>query len=249
MEFIVAAAIGLNPYAGVLLFAAMAAFTDIVPLGPLGVLVPGAVWPLVALAAGLAMPIDFVSCKLVASVPRARTIGHVLAPLSAGLAAATVQQSSLPTPVVVAGAALLAWLLNTTVTANAARLSRSPEWIGLGHIPVLMSATVGAACIVPLGLALPALGYGLGGFAVLMLGLAALDGRSGAGRATRATVRPATRRPGQRQGARGASAAVAAMAANSVSAQAQAQGHGLPGLRNVGRASGRAYARAYARGY
>jgi hypothetical protein len=239
VEFIVAAAIGLNPYAGVLILAAMAAFTDTVPMSPIGALVPGAVWPLAALAFGLAMPIDFVSCKLVGSVPRARAIGHVLAPLSAGLAAAAVQQTSLPTPVVVALAALLAWVMNTTVTANAARLSRSPEWIGLGHIPVLMSATVAAACIVPLGLALPALGYGLGGFAVLMLGLAELDGRTGAGRPARATARPATRRPRQRQTA----PAVATMAASPVAAQ------GLPGLRSVGRASGRAYARAYARSF
>ena len=70
------------------------------------------------------MPVDFVLSKFVRLAPRLRTVSHILAPLTAGLAATTVQQSALPTPLVAAGAALLAWVLNTTVTANAARVSR-----------------------------------------------------------------------------------------------------------------------------
>ena len=125
------------------------------------------------------MPVDFVLSKFTRLAPRLRSVSHILAPLTAGLAATTVQQSALPTPLVAAGAALLAWVLNTTVTANAARVSRSPEYAGLGHIPVLMSAAVGGACIVPLGLALPGLGYGAAAVALMLLGLAELGGRTG----------------------------------------------------------------------
>jgi hypothetical protein len=55
-------------------------------------------------------------------------------------------------------AAAGAWMVSKTVTALAARASRSPAWVGLGHIPVLMAATTTAACLLPLGLARPAAG-------------------------------------------------------------------------------------------
>jgi hypothetical protein len=47
------------------------------------------------------------------------------------------------------------------LTATAARASRAPAWIGLGHVPVLMAAATAAAAIVPLGLVQPGLGAGL----------------------------------------------------------------------------------------
>jgi hypothetical protein len=47
------------------------------------------------------------------------------------------------------------------LTATAARASRSAAWVGLGHIPLLMSAATAAACIVPLGVAKPGIGLGL----------------------------------------------------------------------------------------
>ena len=173
-------------------------------------------------------------------------MSHILAPLTAGLAATTVQQSALPTPLVAAGAALLAWVLNTTVTANAARVSRSPEYAGLGHIPVLMSAAVGGACIVPLGLALPGLGYGAAAVALMLLGLAELGGRTGqplqAGAPARSVAPAATRRPARQGATRPAPAQTASTAVQHPARLA-------PALRGVGRASGRAYARAYARAF
>jgi hypothetical protein len=243
VELLVAIAAGLNPYAAGVVLAALAAFTGRVPLSETGTMVPGALWALAAVAYGAAMPIDFVLGKFIRHAPRLRAVSHVVAPLTGALGAVAVQQSALPVPLVAIGGALIAWGLNVAVTANAARASRSPEWSGLGHIPVLMSAVVGAACIVPLGLALPGAGYGVAGLALLMLGLAELDGRSprpaGArrgvarrGQVVRATVpADASRRP--------APATPAAPAVPSV----------VPALRNVGRASGRAYARAYAQGF
>ena len=44
------------------------------------------------------------------------------------------------------------------LTATAARASRSPQWVGLGHVPVLMCAATAAVCIVPLGVAKPGIG-------------------------------------------------------------------------------------------
>jgi hypothetical protein len=243
VELLVAVAVGLNPYAGAVVLAALAAFTAGVPLSETGALVPGAVWALAAVCYGAAMPVDFVLSKFTHLAPRLRGVSHILAPLTAGLAATAVQQSALPTPLVAAGAALLAWVLNTTVTANAARVSRSPEYAGLGHIPVLMSAAVGGACIVPLGLALPGLGYGAAAVALMLLGLAELGGRTAqplhAGGPARSVAPASTRRPA-RKGA--THPALAQTASTTVSAPSLA-----PALRGVGRASGRAYARAYAR--
>lgn len=190
MELLVAVAIGFNPYAGAFVLAALAAFTPRVPLSDTGLVLPGGLWALAAVLYGVAMPVDFVLGKFVRLAPRMRLIGHVVAPLTAGLAAAGVQQSPLPTPLVAAGGALIAWVIAIAVTSTAERMSRSPEWVGLGHVPVLMSTAVAAACIIPLGVVLQGLGLGVMGFALLMLGLAELDGRTTAGRPARATARP-----------------------------------------------------------
>ena len=233
MELLVAVAIGLNPYAGAFVLAALAAFTGRVPLSETGALLPAAGWGLLALLAGGAMPVDFVLGKFVRFAPRVRYAGHVIAPLAAGLGAVAVQQwTAVPTPVVAALAALVAWTVNAGLTATAARASRAADSIGLGHIPVLMSAGVGAACVIPLGLALPALGYGLVGFTLLMLGVSQLDS------APRRPLRVAAR-PAPRSTAVPAQAAVAPALPRPVTS---------PALRSVGRATGRAYARAaYAR--
>ena len=177
MELLVAIAVGLNPYAAGVVLAALAAFTGRVPLSETGAAVPGAVWALAALTFGAALPLDFVLSKFVKHAPRLRTASHVAAPLTAALSAVAVQQSDLPVPLVAAGAALVAWLVNAGITASAARSSRSAEWIGLGHIPVLMAATVGAVCVLPLALVLPGLGWAVAGYALFTLGLTELDGR------------------------------------------------------------------------
>lgn len=243
MEVLVAVAVGFNPYAGAFILASLAAFTGRLPLSDVGVLVPGGLWALATVLYGVAMPADFVMSKFVRFAPRMRQVGHIVAPLTAGLAAATVQQSALPTPLVAAGAALLAWVIATTVTANAARMSRSPEWIGLGHIPVLMSTAVAGACIIPLGVALTGLGIGAAALSLLMLGLAELDGRTTAGRPARSTARPAHRAlPAAPAPAAAVSAAPFAGLDTPVALTSPS-----PALRSAGRASGRLYARAYAR--
>jgi hypothetical protein len=244
VELLVAFAAGLNPYAAGVVLAALAAFTGRVPLSETGTTVPGALWALAAVGYGEAMPIDFVLGKFVRHAPRLRAVSHVVAPLTGALSAVAVQQSDLPVPLVAIGGALVAWALNVAVTAHAARASRSPEWSGLGHIPVLMSAAVGAACMVPLGLALPGVGYGIAGLSLMMLGLAELDRRSPRPESARRGVarrgqvsRVSASSAGTRR--RPAPATAAAIAVPSV----------VPALRNVGRASGRAYARAYAQGF
>lgn len=195
MELLVAIAIGFNPYAGAFVLACLAAFTGRIQMSDIGVLIPGGVWTLAAVLYGGAMPADFVMAKFVRWAPRLRQLGHIIAPLTAGVAAAAVQQSTLPTPLVAAGAALIAWVIATAVTVNAARMSRSPEWVGLGHIPVLMSTAVAGACIIPLGVALTGLGAGFAAFALLMLGLAELDGRTTSSRPVRRPVHSTARAP------------------------------------------------------
>jgi hypothetical protein len=240
---LVAVAVGLNPYAAGVVLAALAAVTGRVPLSETGAAVPGAVWGLAALAFGAALPLDFVLSKFVKYAPRLRTLSHIAAPLTAALSAVSVQQSDLPVPLVAAGAALVAWGVNATVTASAARTSRAAEWVGLGHIPVLMAAAVGAVCILPLALVLPGLGWGVAGYALLTLGLTELDGRLPRSAASRRRAAARAHR------AAPATVAVASATAPQPGPAFTAPVAVLPAVRNVGRASGRAYARAYARAY
>ena len=244
MELLVAIAVGLNPYAAGVVLAALAAFTGRVPLSETGAAVPGAVWALAALTFGAALPLDFVLSKFVKYAPRLRTASHVAAPLTAALSAVAVQQSDLPVPLVAAGAALVAWLVNAGITASAARSSRSAEWIGLGHIPVLMAATVGAVCVLPLALVLPGLGWAVAGYALFTLGLTELDGRLPRSEASRRRLAARARRA-----AAGAAPAPASAPAAPAAPAFSTPAVVLPAVRNVGRASGRAYARAYARAY
>jgi hypothetical protein len=55
----------------------------------------------------------------------------------------------------------------------------------MGHIPVLMTAATSAACIIPLALAKPGIGYALSGIAFLTLATVTLQGLR------KATVAPA----------------------------------------------------------
>ena len=161
MELVAAVAIGLNPYVGTLVLAALAAYTDRLPPGDLLAAVPPAVLGAAALAAGLAAPADFVLGKFLRFAPQARRLSQLAAPAAGALFATSVSQSDLPLPVVAATTALLSWSVAVMLTAACARASRSPAWVGLGHVPVLMGAATAAACIVPLGVALPGLGFGL----------------------------------------------------------------------------------------
>jgi hypothetical protein len=74
------------------------------------------------------------------------------------------------------------------LTSTAARASRSAAWVGLGHVPIFMAATTAAACIVPLGLAKPAIGLSLAVIACATLLWATMSGQRAAV-ATRRAVR------------------------------------------------------------
>jgi hypothetical protein len=155
LEFIAAVAIGLNPYIGALVLAALVAFT---PRGPetavLAATPQGLLIALTALA-GLAAPVDFVLGKFVRFAPRVRRVSQFVAPVAGGVAAAAVSQSELPLPLplVFVGGALVSWSVAAMISALAARGSRSRAWVGLGHVPVLMAAATAAASIIPLALA------------------------------------------------------------------------------------------------
>jgi hypothetical protein len=169
VEVIVAVAIGLNPYAGAFVAAALSSFSGRVPLGDFGLLLPHTVVTSAAILLGLAMPIDFVLAKFVRFAPRVRRTSQFVAPVTGAFITASMSRSGLPLPLVAAGAAVVSWAIAAMLTSTAARASRSPSWIGLGHIPVLMSAATAAACMVPLGVAKPALGLGLAVVAVATL--------------------------------------------------------------------------------
>ena len=189
MELIAAVAIGLNPYIGMFVLASLAAFTTHVPGGAMMEITSIPMLGAVALLFGLAAPFDFVFGKFVRFAPVVRRLSQLLAPFSGALAAVTLTESGLPLAVVAAGGAVLSWSVAAMLTSAAARASRSAAWVGMGHIPVLMSAATAAACIIPLALAKPGIGYALSGIAFLTLSTVSLQ-------ALRASVvsAPATRR-------------------------------------------------------
>lgn len=202
MELIAAVAIGLNPYIGTFVLAALAAFTTHVPQGALFSVTPGLLVCAVAALAGVAAPIDFVLGKFVRFAGPVRRTSQFVAPIAGALGATAVTTSSLPLPLIAAVAAVTSWLVAVLLTEWAARASRSAAWVGLGHIPVLMAAATAAACMIPLGLAKPGIGYFLVAFAVSgLLAAAAFGRRSTARRTSSVTVR-GTMRIGSRSVAR-----------------------------------------------
>ncbi|HEU5317329.1 MAG TPA: hypothetical protein VFX49_14560 [Chloroflexota bacterium] len=169
MELIAAVAIGLNPYIGMFVLAALAAFTTHVPDGALMEMTSIPMLGAVAVLFGLAAPFDFVFGKFVRFAPVVRRLSQLVAPFAGALAAVTLTDSNLPLPVVATIGAALSWSVAAMLTSIAARASRSAAWVGMGHIPVLMAAATSAACIVPLALAKPGIGYALSGVAFLTL--------------------------------------------------------------------------------
>jgi len=169
MELTAAVAIGLNPYIGMFVLASLAASTTHVPQGALMEVTSIPLLGAVAILCGLAAPFDFVFGKFVRFAPLVRRLSQLLAPFSGALAAVTVTETELPLAVVASGGAVLSWSVAAMLTAIASRASQSAAWVGMGHIPVLMAAATAAACIVPLGLAKPVIGYALSGIAFLML--------------------------------------------------------------------------------
>ena len=189
MELIAAVAIGLNPYIGLFVLAALAAFTTHVPEGALMEVTSIPMLGAVALISGLAAPFDFVFGKFVRFAPLVRRASQLLAPFAGALAAVTVTESQLPLAVVATGGAVIAWSVAAMLTSVAARASRSAAWVGMGHISVLMAAATSAACIVPLGLAKPVIGYALSGIAFMTLATVTIG-------ALRATATVQARRAG-----------------------------------------------------
>ena len=169
MELVAAVAIGLNPYIGMFVLAALAAFTTHVPEGALMQAASMPMLGAVAILFGLAAPFDFVFGKFVRFAPVVRRISQLVAPFSGALAAVTLTETGLPLAVVATIGAVLSWSVAAMLTSIAARASRSPAWVGMGHIPVLMASATAAACIVPLALAKPGIGYALSGVAFLTL--------------------------------------------------------------------------------
>jgi len=159
MELVATVAIGLNPYVGTFILAALAAFTRHVPGSGLFDAVPREMLIFIALVAGLAAPFDLVLSKFVRFAPRVRRVAQIAAPAVAAVSAPALSQSDWPPVALAAAGALIAWSIAAMLTAAAARASRSLAWVGLGHVPALMAAATTAACIIPLGLA--RLGLGL----------------------------------------------------------------------------------------
>jgi hypothetical protein len=176
VELIAAVAIGLNPFVAGFVLAGLAAFTTYVPIAGWGGVVTPATLGVAALAIGTLIPLDLVFSKFVAHAPAARRASEYAAPLLAALAAFALDDLPVSDPLLPAMAATLAWGVAAMLTRAAARASRSPAWVGLGHIPVLMSAATASACIIPLGAARQELGLALGALATLVLLAATLQG-------------------------------------------------------------------------
>jgi hypothetical protein len=174
LELVASVAIGLNPYIGMFVLAALAAFTDHVPHGALLSVSSAPLLSLVAGLYGLAAPADFIFGKFVRFAPAVRRLSQLVAPFTGAMAAVSVTESGLPLPLVAAVGAVLAWCVAAMLTSASARASRSAAWIGLGHIPVLMAAATAAACIVPLALAKPVIGYVLSAITLTVLGSSTL---------------------------------------------------------------------------
>lgn len=176
MELVAVVAIGLNPYVGAFVLAALALFTRHLPVSGAGEALPPVVLLAVWVAAGLAAPLDFVLGKFVRFAPAVRRSSQIVAPLAGALYAVRTTQSDLPAALVAAAGAAGAWGVAAMLTRAAAAASRSPAWVGLGHIPVLMGAATLAAIAVPLAVALPTVAVVLSLGAALALGWTVLPG-------------------------------------------------------------------------
>jgi hypothetical protein len=169
VEVAAAVAIGLNPYVGAFVLAALAAFTTHVPSTGLLAVVPG--WMVTALAAlfGVMAPIDLIFGKLHRSASVLRRLSQAVALVAGGFFATAVAAPEWPLPLAAAVGSFVAWGVASMLSTVAERASRSPAWVGYGHVPVLMAAATGAACIVPLAVARPVVGAVAGALALVVL--------------------------------------------------------------------------------
>jgi hypothetical protein len=170
MELVAVVAIGLNPYVGTFVLGALALFGRHLPASGAGEALPPEVLLAVWVLAGLAAPLDFVLGKFVRFAPAVRRVSQVVAPAAGAVCAVRVSQSDLPAALVAAAGAAGAWAVAALLTRAAVAASRSPAWVGLGHVPVLMAAATLAAIAVPVAVAVPAAGLVLSAGAALALG-------------------------------------------------------------------------------
>ena len=195
MGLAVAVAAGLNPYVTLFLIAALALWTprldpSLPGMGP----VPSP-WLLTAvIGSGVALLLDLVFGKLAKRVERrqqrtkdiaipgwispaglARRVGALVAPLVGGMLAVSLAAPEMPVLLAWGSGAVLAGATGVMLTIIADRARRSPAWVGMGHIPVLIAATTGGAIIIPLATVVPWLGLSIAlvGVGVLVAGVLA----------------------------------------------------------------------------
>jgi hypothetical protein len=148
-------AVGLNPYVGLLLLAGIGITGHAVP-GASGVAdLPLGVVAALSVVCALALSVDLVLGNLIQFAPRVRSASQLMALAGGGMVGALSASSELGVPLGGVLGAMTAWLVSWMVTCDAARASHSPAWVGLGHVPVLMTASTLSAILVPLAVALP----------------------------------------------------------------------------------------------
>jgi|GEM_PF-5919293 len=148
----IAIAAGLNPYVTALMVAALAGLTSRVQLtGPLAGVDP-TMWRTAIAVAAILAGIDLTVWKLRRRFIMMRLASFGFAVVAGGGGAVTgIGDGGDPLVVAVAGAFVAASMsVAVTYVARASMASRA--WLRIGHIPVMMVATVVAAVAVPLTL-------------------------------------------------------------------------------------------------
>ena len=189
----VAIAAGLNPYAALLLVAALATWTPRLSLVlPWVGVPPVAVMYAIVIVAGLALPLDLVFGKLtrlpasqgtlrrlwLSPATLSRCVGLLVAPITGTVLAMGLvgPQGSFVTVALSGGSLATATWAMLTISMN--RAQRSSAWAGLGHIPILIAATTAACIIIPLAVVQAFIGLAVGLLVVVgLLAASVLAGR------------------------------------------------------------------------
>lgn len=148
----IAIAAGLNPYVAALIVAALAGLATRVQMtGPFASVDP-TVWRTVIAVAAVLAAIDLTVGKLRHRFVKMRLANMVVAVL-AGASGAVIGVGDSYEPLIAAPTgAICAAAVSFAVTRVARNAMEAGAWLRLGHIPVMMAATVVAAIVVPLTL-------------------------------------------------------------------------------------------------
>lgn len=152
MTCAIALAAGLNPYVTALVVAALLGFATRVELaGPLEGISP-VTWRTATAVAAILAGLDVTLGKLRGrfDVMRLASLGASL--LMGGAGAVIGAGDRVPAVFVAIAGGAAAGLTSIVVSRAARRWRANPKWLGLGHVPVLMSSTVVATVVVPLSL-------------------------------------------------------------------------------------------------